>query len=682
MQNLNLFNIEAQIEDLKKQINYHNKRYYEMDNPEITDAEYDLLFKKLKELEESYPQYITPDSPTHRVGSVVSEKFDKIVHKHRLYSLDNSNSEEELKKWHERIQKAYPSEKIDLFCELKIDGLAMALVYENGLFSLGATRGDGVEGENITPNLKTVKSIPLDIRNKDFVPQRLDVRGEIFMSKSAFEKLNEKRLANNEPLFANPRNAASGSVRQLDSKITAQRNLDMFVYGGIINEQNSVDSHSKMLEYLKSLGFNINSVGQLCHSIDEVIAFCKNWEQKRFELDYATDGVVIKVNDLKKQEELGFTARSPRWATAFKFPPEELPTKLLSIETNVGRTGAITPVAILEPIQLAGTTVSRASLHNFDEIERLDVRINDTVIVKKAAEIIPKVIRVDFEKRGQDTQKIDSPKACPVCNSPVEKKEGEVGIYCSNQIGCPAQIKGRVEYWASKDGLDIDGLGEAIISQLVEGNFIKDVADLYSLNRQDLIQLEKIAQKSADNLFTAIQTTKNPPLNKFLSALGIRYVGKETADILAQSFNSLEEIEKATFEQLSKIDGIGEKIAQSIIDFFADNQAQILLKKLNENNVIAQKSSIIKKSDLFDNKTFVVTGTLETLSRTEVQELIKSHGGKTSSSVSKKTDFLLAGENPGSKLDKARDFNVIIITEQEFLRMIKLSRLDTGDQNE
>lgn len=664
MENLNLFNVAKQIEALREQINKYNHQYYVLDNPEVSDAEYDAVFKKLKSLEDAYPQYKTSDSPTNRVGAVVSEKFDKILHKYRLYSLDNSNSDEELIKWYERIQKAFPNQNIDVFCELKIDGLAIALTYENGRFVLGATRGDGTTGENITENLKTIKSIPLEISEK----KRLDVRGEIFMPKSSFEKLNEKRAQNDEPLFANPRNAASGSVRQLDSSITAERNLDIFVYGAILDD-NKIKTHSQMMQYLKELGFHINPVGRLCKNVQEVIDFCHEWEQKRFELDYATDGIVIKVNDIKKEQELGYTARSPRWATAYKFPPEELPTKLLSVELNVGRTGAITPVAILEPVQLAGTTVSRASLHNFDEIERLNVKVNDTVIVKKAAEIIPKVIKVDETKKNENPKKILLPRKCPICKSAAIKREGEVGLYCSNPA-CPAQIRGKIEYWASKDGLDIDGLGEAIVNQLIDSGMVKDVADLYSLSQEDLKKLDKIAEKSSQNLYNAIQATKRPPLNRFLSALGIRFVGKETAEILTKEFSSLEELKAADFETLSKVDGIGEKIAQSILDFFSNEDTIQLLDKLNKNDVIPTKGSIIKKSHIFENKIFVLTGTLPTLTREQAQEIIKSHSGKTSSAISKKTDYLLLGENPGSKLQKATDLGVKTITEQEFLNMV------------
>lgn len=666
MENLNLFNIPQQIDALKELINKYNHQYYILDNPEVTDAEYDAIFKKLKALEEAYPQYKTQDSPTNRVGAVVSEKFDKVTHKFRLYSLDNSNSDEELIKWYERIQKAYPEEQIEVFCELKIDGLAIALTYENGKFILGATRGDGTTGEDITTNLKTIKTIPLSIQEK----KRLDVRGEIYMPKSSFEQLNKKRIEKNEPIFANPRNAASGSVRQLDSSITAERNLNIFTYAAIIKDD-KIKSHSQMMDYLRELGFHVNKIGRLCKSAQEIIDFCKEWQDKRFDLDYATDGIVIKVNDLQKQDELGFTARSPRWATAYKFPPEELPTKLKSVELNVGRTGAITPVAILEPIQLAGTTVSRASLHNFDEIQRLNVKINDTVVVKKAAEIIPKVIKVDESKQNDNPIEIPTPTECPICHAKVERQDGEVGLYCSNSQNCPAQIKGRIEYWASKDGLDIDGLGEAIISQLVDTGLVKDVADLYALSQEDLKKLDKIAEKSSNNLYNSIQKTKRPSLNRFISALGIRFVGKETADILTEEFTSLDEIMNTDIDKLSKTNGIGDKIAQSISDFFKDKNTLQLLDKLKKNDVIPTKSSIIKKSDIFENKIFVLSGTLSSLTREEAQEIIKSHSGKTTSSISKKTDYLLLGENPGSKLQKATELGIKILTEEEFLNMLK-----------
>lgn len=666
MNNLNLFNTQDRIEELKEKINKHNYNYYVLDKPTVTDFEYDQLFKELKELENSYPQYITPDSPTQRVGAV-SEKFDQIKHNHRLYSLDNSNSTEDLASWYERIKKAYPQkQEIEVVCELKIDGAAVALTYENGLFAIGATRGDGIVGENITSNIKTIKSLPLKLQGEN-IPEILEVRGEVFMPKSSFEKLNEKARQTGEKEFANPRNAGSGSIRQLNPQITAERDLDIFVYAGLID---GIDTHYHMLEYLQKLGLKTNPSCKICKNLDEIIQYCKSWENKRFELDYATDGVVIKVNDISMQKELGFTARAPRWATAFKFPPEEVPTLLEDIEINVGRTGAVTPVAILKPVQLAGTTVSRASLHNFEEIERLDVRIGDTVVVKKAAEIIPKVIQAEKEKRPNNSIPFIPPTICPSCGTELIKPEGEVNLYCPNQISCPAQLKGHLEYWASKNCMDIDGLGESIINQLVELEFIKDPADLYALSQQDFMQLDKIQDKSAFNLFNAIQETKKPTLNRFINALGIRFVGKETAEILSQNF-IFEELKNAPLEELEKVDGIGSKIAQSIVDFFNLEQNKIFLNKLFANGLEPQAPNLEKKSTALEGKTFVVTGTLSSMGRSDAQNLIKSLSGKATSSVTKKTDFLVVGENPGSKYQKALDLGVIIIDEDEFKQLIE-----------
>ncbi|MFA6990092.1 MAG: NAD-dependent DNA ligase LigA [Candidatus Gastranaerophilaceae bacterium] len=675
MSNLNLFNVEDRIKTLRDEINRHNYLYYVEDNPQISDKEYDTLFNELKELEQAYPQYITPDSPTQRVGAVVSEKFEQIKHRFRMYSLDNSNSEEELLDWYERIKKVFSDETdIELVCELKIDGLAIALSYENGYFIKGATRGDGLTGEDITNNLKAIKSIPLKLFAKETpVPSLLEVRGEVYMPKASFEKLNEKRIANKEPLFANPRNAGAGSVRQLDPRITSERDLSMFSYAGIIEDEKTfnISTHSESLEFLKKLGFKINNNYKICKNIQEVIDYCKEWDIKRFALGYATDGIVIKVNSFNKQRELGYTSRAPRWATAFKFPPEEVLTTINGIEINTGRTGAITPVALLEPVQLAGSTVSRASLHNADEIERLDVRIGDKVLVKKAAEIIPKVIKVDISQRPEFSQKFVYPTNCPSCDAPIVKKEGEVNNYCSNDINCPAQIKGKLEYWVSKEAMDIDGMGESITKQLVEKKFVENPADLYNLSQQDFLQLEKIAEKSALNLYNSVQQSKNRPLGKFINALGIRFVGKETAEIIAQSFGSFEKFKNASFEELEAIDGIGGKIAESIIEFFHNPKTEKFLKKLQLYGVNPQVADISFTEGPLKDKTFVLTGTLQKLTRDEASEKIKKLGGKVSNSVSKKTNYVVCGENPGSKYNKAQKLGVIILNENQFLDIIK-----------
>ena len=657
--------ILERINFLKDEINKSNYEYYVNENPYLTDFEYDSLFAELKELEEKYPMFRTPDSPTQRVGSV-SEKFFPHKHKYRLYSLDNSYNAEDLEKWYERVCKEYNKE-LELVCELKIDGLAIALTYENGIFVRGVTRGDGVTGEDITQNLKTIKAIPLKL----FEPKNLEVRGEIYMPKSSFEKLNQEALQNGDKVFANPRNAASGSLRQLDSTITAKRDLSMFTYTAIFEDETdkTFKTHYNSIQRLKELGFKVNPNIRLVKNIKEVIEYLHEWDSKRFELDYATDGVVIKVNDIAIQKDLGYTARAPKWATAFKFPPEEVKTKLLDIELNTGKTGVVTPVAVLEPVQLAGSTVSRASLHNFDEIKRLDIRIGDDVLIMKAAEIIPKVIKVVESDKHNSLPQYLPPTKCPSCGADLIEKEGQVGLYCSNP-DCESLMCAKIEYWASKEAMDIDKVGPSVIQQLYEKKMISNPVDLYKLLPQDFMMLDLIQEKSASNIYVSIQESKTRPLNRLVTALGIRHVGKETADILTGEFPSIEDLKNATLEQLSQVEGIGGIIAQSIYDYFHNENNLKLLDELKELG-INPSAKASKVSDKLSGKTFVLTGTLENMTRDEASEIIKSHGGKTSSSVSKKTDYVLAGTNAGSKLDKAQNLGVIILTENDFLEMIK-----------
>lgn len=648
---------------LKDEINKANYKYYVEDNPSISDYEYDKMFAELKKLESENPLFISPDSPTQRVGSV-SEKFFPHKHKYRLYSLDNTYEYEDLQDWYKKIVKEYGNQ--ELVCELKIDGLAMALTYENGIFVRGVTRGDGITGEDITNNLKTVKAIPLKL----FEPVDIEVRGEVYMPKESFEKLNEENLRNGEKLFANPRNAAAGSIRQLDSTITAKRDLSMFCYTAIItgNVKNPPQNHYESLMYLKKLGFKVNPNIKLCKNATEAIEYCKEWDEKRFSLDYATDGVVIKVNSFAVQQELGFTSRAPKWATAFKFPPEEVTTKLVAIEESVGKTGAITPIAILEPVQLGGSTVARASLHNFDEVGRLDVRIGDKVYIKKAAEIIPKVVKVIEDDEHYKLPQYTTPKNCPSCNSELHIHEGEVNLYCDNP-DCPAKRCAKVEYWVSKDAMDIDKIGPSIIEQLYNKGFIKTPVDLYKLTMQDFMQLDLVKEKSAFNMYNAIQESKNRPLSRFITAFTIRNVGKETAGVLASEFGTLENLKNASIEELSKVEGIGEIIAQDIFEFFRNPENIKMLEELKSLNV-EPAPPIQNVSDKLKGKTFVLTGTLKNMTRDEASEKIKQLGGKTSSSVSKNTSYVIAGENAGSKLDKALKLNVIILTEDDFLEMI------------
>ena len=655
--------LQNKIKHLRDEINKHNYNYYVMDNPTISDFEYDSLFLELKTLEQEHPELITPDSPTQRVGGI-SSGFKEYKHKYRLYSLDNTYNEDELRKWYERIKKECPG-KIELVCELKIDGLAIALAYENGYFTTGVTRGDGIVGENITQNLKTIKSIPLKL----FQDSSVEVRGEIYMPKSSFEKLNQESLLKGEKLFANPRNAAAGSLRQLDSSITAKRDLSMFTYTAIIEKGNYIpETHWESIQYIKELGFKTNPNIRLVNDIEGAIQFCKEWETKRFDLDYATDGVVIKVNRLNYQKELGFTSRAPKWATAFKFPPEEITTKLLDIELGIGKTGAVTPVAILEPVNLAGSVVSRASLHNFDEIERLDIRIGDTVLIKKAAEIIPKVIKVVESQEHNTLSKYVAPSECPECGGRLVTREGEVNLYCSNPE-CSSIMKAKLEYWVSKEAMDIDFIGPSVISQLYSLGLVKTPVDFYKLMYEDFLKLDLVKDKSATNMFNSIQNSKTKTLSRFITALSIRHVGKETAELLVNEFPTLELIKDASLEKLANIEGIGEKIAQSIFDFF---HSQENLDMINEFMQLGFefKSILAEKTDELSGKTFVLTGTLETMTRDEAGEKIKMRGGKTSSSVSKNTSYVIAGTNPGSKLDKAEKLGVIILNEKDFLKLL------------
>ena len=651
---------------LRDELNKLGYNYYVLDNPLVSDFEYDKLFTELNELEQEHPELVTPDSPTQRVGGI-STGFEEVKHKYRLYSLDNTYNYDELRKWYERVEKEC-GKGIKLVCELKIDGLAIALTYKDGTFVKGATRGNGIVGEEITQNLKTVKAIPLKLFEKADV----EVRGEIYMPKTSFEKLNEENSEKGEKLFANPRNAAAGSLRQLDSTITAKRDLSMFTYTAIIEKADTLpQTHWDSLQYIKKLGFKTNPNIRLVDNIEGAIDFCKEWETKRFDLDYATDGVVIKVDSLACQREMGFTARAPKWATAFKFPPEEISTKLLDIEIGVGKTGAVTPVAILEPVLLAGSTVARASLHNFDEIKRLDVRIGDRVLIKKAAEIIPKVIKVVETPEHENLPVYTPPLNCPECNSPLETREGEVNLYCSNDK-CPSVIKAKLEYWVSKDAMDIDFVGPSVIDQLYTLGLVMVPIDFYKLTIDDFLKLDLVKEKSASNMYNSIQASKSRPLARFITALSIRHVGKETADILVNEYSSVAALAEASIEDLSNIEGIGDKIASSVFEFFHNEENMKMVSEFKQLGFTLENNAAEKTNELV-GKTFVLTGTLSSMTRDEAGEKIKQMGGKVSSSVSKKTSYVVAGENPGSKLDKAQNLGVIILNEDEFNKMIKVN---------
>ena len=665
----NLF--KDRIEFLKKEIEKHNKLYYENNAPSISDSEYDALFKELKDLESTFPQFATDDSPTKKVGSNLVSEFTEVTHKYRLYSLDNTYSYDDLRTWYNKILKELNKEEIELVCELKIDGLAMALSYENGVFVKGATRGNGIVGEDITENLRTIKTIPDNIDFKN----ALEVRGEVYMPVSSFERLNEQRLNEGKQLFANPRNAAGGSVRQLDPNITRERDLAFFAYTGVLtNVDEEIYSHSKMLEFMKKQGFDVNPNIKKCKNIEEAIDYCNEWEEKRFSLNYATDGIVIKVNNFAYQDELGFTSRAPKWATAFKFKPEEAVTKLLDIEINVGRTGAITPVAILEPVKLAGSTVSRATLHNADEIKRLDIRIGDYVWVKKAAEIIPKIIKVETSRRSDNLPEYIYPETCPVCGGKIEKDEAGVIQYCTNEK-CPAQLKGKIKYWASKEGVDIDGLGDAVVEQLFDLGFINNYSDLYYLTKEQLLSLDKFADKSAQNLLDSVEKSKTPEFSSFISALGIKFVGKETAELIANKFSSFDELKNASLETLSEVDGVGEKIAVSIYEFFKNDDNMELIERLFNSGFEIKYPKILGDNAPFNGLTFVFTGTLSRITRNEAQKLAKSLGGNVTNSVSKNTSYVVAGEAAGSKLDKAEKLGVTILNEEEFFSMVEKGKM-------
>ena len=668
----NYDDIIKKIEELREKIRYHNYCYYVLDDPIISDIEYDQLMRELMELEKENPQYIAPSSPTQRVGIEPVSEFTTVKHIAPMLSLANAFSTEELRAFNQRIKKLIPQKKLEYVIEPKIDGLAVALVYENGIFIRGATRGNGVNGEEITSNLRTVKTIPLKLFSEN-MPPRIEVYGEVYMKKSEFKRLNKNRMEKEESLFANPRNAAAGSVRQLDPRITAQRRLDTFIYRVTFPEGNNLNTHMEVLDYLKKIGFKVNSHIKLCHDIEEAINYCQKWIEKKEELDYEIDGMVVKVNSLSTREELGSTTRSPRWAIAYKFPAQQVTTKVLDIIVQVGRTGALTPVAILDPVKISGSVVQRATLHNEDEIRRKDVRIGDIVLVQKAGEVIPEVVKVIKEKRTSKEKEFIMPIHCPICGAKVFRPEGEVASRC-NSLTCPAQIKERIEHFASRDALDIEGLGPAIIDQLVEKGLIKNISDLYFLKRDDLISLERMAEKSADNLLDAIESSKKKSLANLIYGLGIRYVGVHSSEVITRYHTTLDKFKKANLEELIEINEIGPKIAESIIIFFKEKENLAIIEKLRSTGLNftqgEEKIKEEKKIQILARKQFVLTGTLKDFTRTQAKKIISELGGRVTGSVSKKTDYVVAGENPGSKYERAKKFGVSIISEEEFKEMI------------
>jgi len=654
-------NILSEIEKLRSFLNYHSKKYYIDDEPEITDFEYDSAFRKLKELEEKYPEYDSPASPTKRVGGGVLEKFEKVTHRVPMLSLSNVFSYEELADFISKLSDT-PAE---LVVEYKIDGLSVLLEYENGIFTRGSTRGDGIIGENITENLKTIPSIPLQLSRP--IPY-LEVRGEVFMPKKVFNALNEQRELNGEALFANPRNAAAGSLRQLDPKIAAQRKLDIFVFNVQYAEGISISSHTESLELLKELGFKVSPDYRVFTSAKDVYSDIIKRGENRDNLTFDIDGAVIKVNDFSLRAELGELTNTPKWATAYKYPPEEKETLLSDILIQVGRTGVLTPTAILEPVRLAGTTVSRATLHNKDFIAEKDIRVGDTVCVRKAGEIIPEVLSVNKNKRPTSSVPFEFPSLCPSCGEPVFSDPDVAQIRCTN-VACPAQLMRNIIHFASRDAMNIEGLGEAVVVMLCENGIISSVTDLYTLEVEKLSSLERFGKKSAENLINAIENSKKNCLSKLLFGLGIRQVGEKAAQVLAKHFETLDAVSHATVEELTEIDDIGSITAQNIVNYFkveSNIKTVALIKELGINTSYISTAA----SDALSGKTFVVTGTLPTLKRSQAEKMITDNGGKVSSSVSKKTDYVLCGENPGSKLTKANELGVAVIDEDEFFSLI------------
>jgi DNA ligase (NAD+) len=662
--------IEEKIHSLRKELHQHNHNYYVLDNATISDYEFDTKLKELEKLEEENPQFYDANSPTQRVGGGITKNFETIVHKNRMYSLDNSYSKEDLLDWEKRIKKMLGSDDIEYTCELKYDGASINLTYENGKFVKAVTRGDGFQGDDVTTNIRTIKSIPLSMQ-ADFVSD-FEMRGEIILPLDGFQKMNDERVANGEEAYRNPRNTASGSLKLQDSAEVAKRPLDCLLYQ-VVTEERKYDSHFKSLEAARETGFKVPKTIILAKTIDAVFDFVNHWDTKRHDLPYETDGVVIKVNNLQQQEELGYTSKSPRWAIAYKFKAEQVSTVLNEITYQVGRTGAITPVANLEPVQLAGTIVKRASLHNADQIEKLDIRERDTVFVEKGGEIIPKIIAVDFAKRPENSEPTVYATHCPECHTELIRTDGDAKHYCPNEYGCAPQITGRIQHFISRKAMDIDGLGGETVDLLRKEGLIESYADLYDLTVEQVIPLERMAEKSAQNMIAGIEKSKEIPFEKVLFALGIRFVGETVAKKLAKHFKSIDNLMAADFETLIGVDEIGDRIAQSMIDFSNDLGNMQLINRLKSYGVQLEVSaeSLENQTDKLNGNVFVVSGVFHQMSRNELKKAIEDNGGKVSSSISKKTNYVVAGDNMGpSKKTKAEGLGVAIISEQDFIDMI------------
>ena len=663
--------IKQQINHLRKELNRHNHLYYILSKPEISDFEFDKLLKELNDLEEKYPEFDDPNSPTKRVGSDLTGEFVQVKHKYPMLSLANTYSESEIKEFDARVLKGM-GETPEYVCELKYDGTAIGLSYKKGKLFQAVTRGDGVAGDDVTTNVRTIKTIPLELQGTDF-PDEFEIRGEIFMPRKVFDDINAQREEEGDVPFANPRNAAAGTLKLLDPSIVAQRKLDCYLYF-ILGENLPFNNHLENLNKAKEWGFKVPDNNRLCKSVDEIFEFINKWDKDRKKLPYDTDGVVIKVNSYQQQKVLGFTAKTPRWAIAYKYKAEQVTTQLLSVDFQVGRTGAVTPVANLQPVKLAGSTVKRASLHNADQVELLDIRIGDMVQVEKGGEIIPKIVGVDKTQRTLFSSPFNFIKNCPECGTELIKPEGEARHFCPNQVGCPPQIKGKIEHFISRKALNIDGLGEETVDLLYSKGLIKDIADLYSLKKEQLLNLERFAEKSADNAIKSIEESKQVPFPRVLYGIGIRYVGETTARKLALHFGTIEKIETATIEQLLEVEEVGERITQSMVEYFSNPINISLIERLKLAGLQFKIDEALnqKISSKLDGLSVVISGTFSRISRDELKELIQKHGGKNVSSVSASTSMLVAGDKIGpAKLDKANKLGVKVVTEEEFFGMIE-----------
>lgn len=656
--------VVKRMRELIELVSYHDIKYYVEDNPEISDYEYDMLLRELKDLEAKYPALVLPDSPTQRVSGKALDEFPQVEHKVSMLSLDNCYSEEELREFDGRVRKLLGSEAVEYVVELKIDGLGIALMYEDGALVRGATRGDGRVGEEVTQNIKTIKSIPLRVRPGGI--GTAEVRGEVYMTKEGLRRLNKEREKAGEPLFANPRNAAAGSIRQLDPKVAASRPLDAFLYTLSYSKEPMPRTHEECLSLMRASGLRTSPHTKRFGDIEAVLAYIASWESKRDDLEYEIDGMVVKVNSLEQQKRLGYTAKNPRWATAYKYPPKQMTTRLLGIDIQVGRTGALTPVAVLEAVQVGGVTVTHATLHNEDEVRRKDLRIGDHVLIERAGEVIPQVVRPIAEKRTGSEKEFRMPSSCPVCGSKAVREEGEAVRRCVN-ASCPAQVKERLRHFCSRDAMDIEGIGPALVDQLVDGGLVRDAADLYDLRKEQLLGLEGIAEKSSENILAAIDGSSDRDFARVLFALGIRHVGRTTAGDLAEAFGSMDQLMSAGREELSKVEGIGDVVACAIRDFSENPSNRRLIERLKKAGLSMRSSA--KAGGKLAGKVFLFTGELGSMTRSEAERKVQELGGKVSSSVTKATDYVVIGKDPGSKLDKAKKMGKAILGEEAFLRM-------------